>query len=332
MPVRCALLLKLFEGQLGTMHLGRLTQGEDAGRIVLLRELGSPEANAIAAQIDIVRSITHPKLIKLLCLGQSDANTYLVSEHVPGVALTELRSALRKQHTSVSPAVAVRITLDALRASFFVREVLCSMLGIDLKAAFHPDSIWLAEFGEVFATPVPGDVSSGRTPYSSSASNSAPGILMELATGLPPAQVLAQGLAKQLPEPIARVLARALAAHAKGQSDMETLMAEALSGLPAKLIATEAEVAQELERILGPRLHSRRLLLGVDQHSHDIPSEDDATFVTRLSAVENTPSGDEPTHIFRPYSGREADPDGATECSLHARRARSKSWRRNWWR
>src|SRR5689334_12716124 len=81
----CSLMLKLFEGQRGPMHLGRLTKGEDAGRFVLLRELAAHEVQGAASEIDLARSIAHPKLLKLLGCVRSEGHTYLASEYVPGV-------------------------------------------------------------------------------------------------------------------------------------------------------------------------------------------------------------------------------------------------------
>ncbi len=313
MPVPCAPLLKLFEGPLGAVHLGRLTQGEEAGRFVVLRELGAPQTNLVASEIDRARAMTHPKLVKLLCLGQAEACTYLVSEYVPGVSLTELRSALRQQRTSLPVPVAVRITLDALRAALLAGRLLRSVAGIDAKTPFHPDSIWLAEFGEVLSTPVPREVASDRTPYSSSASDTPPGLLMELATGLSPAKLLGRGLATQLPEPLARALASALSVHARGQGDMEVMLEAALAALPSSLVASEEEVASELERVVGARLQTRRVFLTTDQRGDARLAEHEATLLAGANTYELTPAGDEPTRVFQGPRAREADPDGATE-------------------
>jgi hypothetical protein len=311
----CALILKLFEGQRGTVHLARLTKGEEAGRFVLLRELKAPEAAQLASDIDLARSIAHPQLLKLLGIVRSDDHVYLASEYVPGVALTEVRGALRKQRSTLELPVAVRIVRDALAASLTARELLHDAAGIDATSAFHPDAIWLAEFGETLLSPVPTEVrDASRTPYSSSAADTAPGLLMELITGLSPARLLGEGLAAHLPPALADVLTRSLARHAAAGNDSEALLLSALNELPAELCGSEQEVEQELVRVVGPRLHSRRLLVAVDQERDGELGADDATVITRLAKVERAFDADEPTRNIRLSSPvRETDPDGQTE-------------------
>jgi hypothetical protein len=310
----CSLMLKLFDGQRGAMHLGRLTKGDDAGRFVLLRELAAQEVQTLASEIDLARSIAHPKLLKLIGCVRSEGHTYLAGEYVPGVALTEVRSALRKQHSTLPAAVAVRIVLDALRASVAARELLQSTTGIEAASVFHPDEIWIADFGEALITPVPTlSQPVGRTPYTSAAADTAPGLIMELATGLSPARLLGQGLAEHMPAPLAEALTKALARHVAVGDDTEWVLVEALSRLPEELIASEDEVKEELLRVVGPRLESRRLLCAVDQDQEGEPGEEDATVISRLAKLERVFDGDEPTRaVGMTRLSRESDPDGAT--------------------
>ncbi|MDF3064400.1 MAG: Protein tyrosine and serine/threonine kinase, partial [Polyangiaceae bacterium] len=248
------------------MHLGRLTKGEDAGRFVLLRDLSAHEVQEMASEIDLARSIAHPKLLKLLGCVRSEGHTYLASEYVPGVALTEVRSALRKQRTTLPAPVAVRIALDALKASLAARELLGSATGIAASSVFHPDAIWLAEFGETLLIPAPAPPAApGRTPYTSAAADTAPGLIMELATGLSPARLLGQGLREHLPEQLADALSKALARHVVAGDDTEAVLVDSLSQLPGELIGSEQDVESELLRLVGPRLESRRLMCAVDQ-------------------------------------------------------------------
>ncbi|RYZ08711.1 MAG: hypothetical protein EOO73_07615 [Myxococcales bacterium] len=310
----CSLMLKLFEGQRGPMHLGRLTKGEDAGRFVLLRDLTAHEVQAMASEIDLARSIAHPKLLKLLGCVRSEGHTYLASEYVPGVALTEVRSALRKQRTTLPAPVAVRIALDALKASVTARELLGSATGIAASSVFHPDAIWLAEFGETLLIPAPvPPAPAGRTPYSSAAADTAPGLIMELATGLSPARLLGQGMRDHLPEALADALSQALARHVSAGDDTEAVLVHSLSQLPAELIASEQDVESELLRLVGPRLESRRLLCAVDQDNEGEPGADDATVISRLAKVDRPFDADEPTRaVGMTRVAREADPDGPT--------------------
>jgi len=308
----CSLLIKLFDGQHGLVHLARLTKGEDAGRVVLLRELETLHEPEFAADIDLARSIAHPSLLKLLGVIRDRDRLYLASEYVPGVALTELRSALRKLHTTITVPNAVCIALAALRASLTLRDLLRNATGIDAVSAFHPDSIWIAEYGETLLCPVPARPTAGRTPYSSSAANSAPGVIMELTTGLSPAKLLGQGLEGHLPAPLATALKHALSQHAAGK-DGEAVLAEALANLPANLMGTEDQVAEELTRVVGPRLYSRRLLVAVE-HRDDEPGADEATVITRLAKPERPFDADEPTRSIRlPRPVVAQDVDGPTQ-------------------
>lgn len=307
-------MLKLFEGQRGPMHLGRLTKGEDAGRFVLLRELAAHEVQAMASEIDLARSIAHPKLLKLLGCVRSEGHTYLASEYVPGVALTEVRSALRKQRTTLATAVAVRIALDALKASLTARELLGSATGMAAGSVFHPDAIWLAEFGETLLIPAPTPAAApGRTPYTSTAADTAPGLIMELATGLSPARLLGQGLREHLPAELAEALSKALARHVVAGDDTEAVLVDSLSQLPKDLIASEQDVEEELLRLVGPRLESRRLMCAVDQDHDGEPGGEDATVISRLAKMERVFDADEPTRaVGLTRVGRDADPDGPT--------------------
>lgn len=308
----CSLLIKLFDGQRGLVHLARLTKGEDAGRVVLLREVETLHEPEFAADIDLARSIAHPRLLKLLGVIRDRDRLYLASEYVPGVALTELRSALRKLHTTITVPNAVCIALAALRASLTLRELLRNASGVDAVSAFHPDSIWLAEYGETLLCPVPARPAAGRTPYSSSAADSAPGVIMELTTGLSPAKLLGEGLGGHLPMPLATALKHALSHHAAGK-DGEAVLADALANLPANLVGTEDQVAEELVRVVGPRLHSRRLLVAVEQRD-DEPGADDATVITRLAKTERPFDADEPTRSIRLNKAVvEEDLDGPTQ-------------------
>src|SRR5450432_1313012 len=137
----CELLLKLFSGPRGDVHLARFMRGDDAGRFVMLREVAEASAVHLASSVDLARSIAHPKLLKLLGLIRTGGRTYLACEYVPGAALTELRLAVRKLRSPVRAAVAARIVRDALDASATARTLLADAAGLEAFSAFHPDSI-----------------------------------------------------------------------------------------------------------------------------------------------------------------------------------------------
>jgi hypothetical protein len=311
----CELLLKLFTGQRGAVHLGRLLRGGDAGRFVLLREVADAAVGTLASDVDIARSIAHPKLLKLLGVLRSEGHAYLASEYVPGVALTELRDAVRKTGVPIRASVAARIVRDALDASTIASKLLRDAAGIDTVNAFHPDAIWIAEFGETLLSLVaPEQPVGGSIAPSGAGTDSAVGLIMQLATGLSPTQVLSEGVSAHFPAALAEALSSALARAARSRSDGEAALLDALNALPGPLLANEEQVKQELQRMVAGALLLRRGLQGVDQHGDGELGANEATVIGRLPRAVQAFEADEPTRAFRLDSAhREADPDGVTQ-------------------
>jgi hypothetical protein len=311
----CELLLKLFTGQRGAVHLGRLLRGEDAGRFVLLREVADAAVGTLASDVDIARSIAHPKLLKLLGVLRSEGNAYLASEYVPGVALTELRDAVRKTGVPIRASVAARIVRDALDASTVASKLLRDAAGINAVNAFHPDAIWIAEFGETLLSLVaPEQTTGGSIAPSGVGTDSAVGLIMQLATGLSPTQVLTDGVAAHFPAALAEALSTALARAARSRSQGETALLEGLNALPAALLASDEQVKQELQRVVAGPLLLRRGLQGVEQQDEHELGANEATVVSRLPRAARVLDAEEPTRAFRlDPSKREEDPDGITQ-------------------
>jgi len=312
----CELLLKLFTGQRGTVHLGRMLRGGDAGRFVLLREVAEVAGGSLASDVDIARSIAHPKLLKLLGVLRSEGNAYLASEYVPGVALTELREAVRKTGVPIRAAVAARIVRDALDASAIASKLLRDAAGIDTVSAFHPDAIWIAEFGETLLSLVaPEQATSGSVAPSAAPRDSAVGLIMQLATGLSPTQVLSDGVGAHFPAALAQALTTALGRAARSRAAGEATLLEALNALPAPLLASDEQVKQELERVVAGELLVRRGLQGGEQQGDHELDADEATVIGRVSRAARTEDAEEePTRAFRlAPSRRDEDPDGVTE-------------------
>lgn len=312
----CELLLKLFTGQRGTVHLGRMLRGGDAGRFVLLREVAETAVSALASDVDIARSIAHPKLLKLLGILRSEGNAYLASEYVPGVALTELREAVRKTGVPIRASVAARIVRDALDASTIASKLLRDAAGIDTVSAFHPDAIWIAEFGETLLSLVaPEQTPGGSVAPSSAPRDSAVGLIMQLATGLSPTQVLSDGVASHFPAALAEALTTALARSARSRAAGEAALLEALNALAAPLLASDEQVKQELQRLVAGPLLLRRGLQGVEQQDEHELGANEATVVSRVPRAPRLDDAEEePTRAFRLDPGkREEDPDGVTE-------------------
>lgn len=306
----CELLLKLFAGKRGAVHLGRLLRGEDAGRFVLLREVSESAVATLASDVDMARSIAHPKLLKLLGVLRSEGEAYLASEYVPGVALTELRDAVRKAGVPIRASVAARIVRDALDASLVASNLLRDAAGIDGVNAFHPDAIWIAEFGETLLSLVAPEQSAGGSIAPSGAgTDSAVGLIMQLATGLSPTQVLSDGVAAHFPVALAEALKSTLALAAHSRAAGEASLLESLNSLPPPLLATHDQVKQELQRLVPGALLLRRGLQGVEQQDERELSANEATVITRLPRAARALNVEEPTRAFRLEPGkREEDP------------------------
>lgn len=311
----CELLLKLFTGQRGAVHLGRLLRGEDAGRFVLLREVSEAAVGPLASDVDIARSIAHPKLLKLLGVLRSEGDAYLASEYVPGVALTELRDVVRKTGVPVRASVAARIVRDALDASTVASKLLRDAAGIDAVNAFHPDAIWIAEFGETLLSLVaPEQTTGGSIAPSGVGSDSPVGLIMQLATGLSPTQVLTDGVASHFPAALAEALSSALARAARSRAQGETALLEGLNALPPALLASDEQVKQELQRLVAGPLLLRRGMQGIEHEDEHELGANEATVVSRLPKASRVLDAEEPTRAFRlDPSKREEDPDGITE-------------------
>lgn len=296
----CELLLKLFTGRRGAVHLGRLLRGEDAGRFVLLREVAESAVSTLASDVDIARSIAHPKLLKLLGVVRSEGSAYLASEYVPGVALTELRDAVRKTGVPIRASVAARIVRDALDASLVANKLLRDAAGIDAVNAFHPDAIWIAEFGETLLSLVaPEEAAGGSIAPSVVGTDSAVGLIMQLATGLAPTQVLGDGVATHFPAALAEALSGALARPDGSRSSGEAVLLQMLNALPPPLLASDEQVKQELQRLVAGALLLRRGLQGIEHEDEHELGANEATVISRLPKAARALGSEEPTRVFR---------------------------------
>jgi hypothetical protein len=313
----CELLLKLFTGKRGAVHLGRLLRGEDAGRFVLLREVAESAVDTLAADVDMARSIAHPKLLKLLGVLRSERDAYLASEYVPGVALTELRDAVRKTGVPIRASVAARIVRDALDASLVASKLLRDAAGIDSINAFHPDAIWIAEFGETLLSLVaPEQASGGSIAPSGAGTDSAVGLIMQLATGLSPTQVLSDGLAAHFPAALAEALSSALSRAGRSREAGEAALLEGLNALPAPLLASDEQVKLELQRLVAGPLLLRRGLLGVEREDERELGANEATVITRLPKVARLQDAEEPTRAFRLETSKREEGTESTSDSM----------------
>ena len=279
-------LFEMFQGVLGSVHLGRLLRGHDAGRLVTLRRLRGPASVDLAAAADLARSIAHPKLAKVLGLIEEPSATYLVSEHISGVTLFELGRAASNRQLPVLPNVAVRIILDALTAADAAEQLLDETLSARAVRTVYPECIWIADFGETFVSEVliaPLLARTGKGPETP-LSEAEAGAADVRAAALELVRMACAGLSAEdplntdlsnLPDELQEVLIRALGHGALVGYANPAEFIQALSRLDESLIATEDQVGQELRRLMGTVLTVRRQKLdmlersSVPNHSQD---------------------------------------------------------------
>lgn len=251
------------------MLLGRVLDGPDAGRVVVLREVTRPLAD-LAASIELARSLAHPRLAKVLGVFYSGACPYLASEYVPGVSLTELNAALRKQRTALEPSTAVRLVRQGLEAAAAAQRLLYAVGGLPYTRCFYPDTIWVAERGQVLISEV--NVAPRlNTDYGSRSEDEAlardvltAGVeLVQLISGKALTRETLPTVRDLLPEPLAAMIVRVFR-----QPEMVTgpeAWAMMLDSLPSSFIASERQVADELARVLHSILAVRRRNPGVSE-------------------------------------------------------------------
>jgi hypothetical protein len=331
---QCELLFELFSGRLGVVSLGRMLSGRDAGRLVALRALPAAPASELTSAVEVSRRLAHPKLAKAVGIVRLGASSYVASEYIPGVTLFELGRAVRGRESAPKIAVAVRIILDALRAAQAATQLLTDQSDLQSLRCLYPESIWIAEFGEVFLAEFlvaqrlaqPAAIAERVAPPSSlrgafdqdAASADIAVAAVELgrlasgraASGAPSATDLAC-----LPDELRALLVKALRhGGGPGYASLPDFIA-ALSNLDPSLIATEQQVSRELRRLLGPTLDLRRQRLDLrEQGSLSLGSEEeDATKCFHVAA---------PTRVAPAPHTVGAEDEDATKCFRAAAPAR----------
>ena len=275
---QCDVLFEMFSGELGSVHLGRLLKGHDAGRLVTLRKLSEAPSSDLASSANLARIIAHPRLVKVLGLVRQNDATYLASEYIPGATLFELGRAVTARQAPVATAVAVRIMLDALRATQAAQSLLAEAIGLRSLRCLYPESTWIADFGETFVSEVlvapvlaqartESVVTAGPAPAIRADVCAAACELMRLACGGLDAEDPLATDVSSLPEELQRVLACAVGhEHVQGYSSLEELIV-ALEGLGDELIADEGQVAAELRQVMATTLDVRRQKLEMLERS-----------------------------------------------------------------
>ncbi len=286
-------LFEMFNGSLGSVHLARLLRGHDAGRLVTLRKLPSTHSEELTAAADLARSVAHPKLAKVLGVIEEQNARYLASEHISGVTLFELGRTASNRQVPVEPSVAVRIISDALNAAEVARVLLTKTLRAPVARVLYPECVWIADYGETFLAEVLVAPLLVRKPIDG-ADTSEAAILAEdvrvaaleltrlVCAGLSPDDPADTDLS-HLPSELQEVLTTALGHGSLGYRTPQAFLS-ALSALSDGLIASEEQVAEELQRLMGTVLNVRRQKLNM---------------LERVASAEQTEDHSDETRFFR---------------------------------
>jgi hypothetical protein len=324
----CEILFELFEGPTGKIHLGRLLAGHEAGRLVALRQVSAARLEELRPVVDVARSIAHPRLAKVLGIVGAGGETHVAAEYVTGVCLLELTAAARAQHVRLPPNVAIRIVRDALLAAQAAKKLMLESAELDVQRSFFSDTIWIAEFGETFvtevgvaallndaATLVPAD---RRQPKAFLASQKGDvywaGVeLYQLLTNARFDEKASFPFNQRIPAALAPSLTRSLSKFASLSFGSPEAMANALSDLPAELMASEDEIARTVQGLAHEILEGRKAKLGLFERAAAAREFDDMTQVYRSADVEKlreqdtarpSPAPDVNPHIYVPPAER----------------------------
>jgi hypothetical protein len=285
---QCEVLFELSQGA-GSAQLGRLLKGHDAGRLVSLRHITAP-VSELSARVDVARSIAHPSLAKLLGIVQAGDKFYLASEYIPGATLAELSRAVVARRRPLALPVALRIVVDALNAAIVGQELLRLAAGEPAGNHLHPEHIHIAAYGETLLSEVgvacylqPQTWTDGQTDLRTAATE-----LCRLIT----ASDEPRGLVDRatLPENLYRTLQRAMSPLPVEAPGVRAFVDElSQSGVP---LASEAEVCDELSRLVGTTLDARRGKLEMLERGAAQQDSEESTQFFRAAELAGTDSLD----------------------------------------
>jgi hypothetical protein len=263
------MLFELFGSPRGKVSLGRISTGNEAGRVVMLREIREgalPNVLTQASALELAKSLTHPRLLKLLGVVSDRTHNYLASEYVPGLSLFELVARARARQQGLEVGAAVRIMIDALRAIVSARWLLAEA-GAGPVRLLNSDCIWLVDYGETLLAEVGVSAAllSGAQQRAPEADSdiaardmmTAAVELYQLATGRLMSGDLSRAAKLHLPAPLAKVL-EAFAWTPSSDAGGMGELADALAKLPATLVGSDELVSAELQRSAGDLLAERR--------------------------------------------------------------------------
>ena len=263
----CQVLFELFASPRGKVSLGRLSTGNEAGRIVVLRQIPERALPQVAPALEPLQGLSHPRLLKLLGVVSDRSHCYVASEYVPGISLFELVARARARQQGMAVGAAVRVMIDALRAVVNARALLHGASAEPVRL-LNSDCIWLVDYGETLLSEV-GVSAALLGGTAKRATDSASDVeardvmtaaveLYQLASGRLMTGDLSQAAKLHLPVALARVLEDAFAWEPSSDVDGVNDLADRLSGLPTALVGGEQLVASELQRLSGDLLEERR--------------------------------------------------------------------------
>lgn len=294
----CELLFELYDGATGPVRLGRMLAGKNAGRLVMLRPVDSERVLRARTLIDRVRHISHPKLLKVMGCYRIGEQDYLASEYIAGVSFVELRQRLKVESANECGAI-VRIMRDVLLATHSGRRLFEGIYGRRVERCVFADTIWLAEFGEVFITELAvfeamtSDASwsgvrgmgylEGNASAEAADIRAAGELLFEWMSVRDKSAGLL-GVSTNVSKALADIVSRALGNDKDAPFESSTVMAQALSHLPG-LGASSDELRAFLKESLQGVLELRRQKLRILERSSAVAGDSEATQFHRASGL-----------------------------------------------
>ncbi|HEU5074702.1 MAG TPA: hypothetical protein VFU02_11020 [Polyangiaceae bacterium] len=286
---QCEVLGELFSGPTGVASVGRMLRGTELGRLVFLRSVPEASTATVKSYIDDARCVAHPSLLKVIGRVETPDTIYVASEYISGVSLMELVDNAISREQRIQTAVAIRIIRDALQAAWKAKQLFAESMGMQIRRSIFPDTVWIAEFGEIMLTEVgvasilvdghgEGDE---PTPDYDEDVTAAGAELLKLLTNQPLEEA---EMTLPLAGDLASIVARAVNPSAAHRYKSAREMADALSQLPRDMIADEATVGDQVRKLMASVLavrHPRRLM---SVAAPTRPGGGDATCVFRDSA------------------------------------------------
>ena len=150
---------QLSTASIGTIWLGRLLNGNDAGRVVMLRRitrqwLSLKDAEWVMYGAEAYAKVRHPSIVKLLGVLEQGDDLLSVSEHLEGVRLLDLQRTVFDEGVPIPATVSVRLVLDAARATWQAHR-LASGVGIfPAERLFLPEGVYITNYGATLLTEI----------------------------------------------------------------------------------------------------------------------------------------------------------------------------------